>query len=75
MFVGIGPAVLGNVLTVVMILPGLPLLVLAPLAIHWAVATTVGLAACALWLSVLSVGTVELTRKRSGNSTTNSSGH
>ncbi|ADD05646.1 uncharacterized protein Nmag_2077 [Natrialba magadii ATCC 43099] len=59
-FAGIGPAILGDALTFVMLLPGLPLLVLAPLAIHSAVATTVGLVACALWLSVLSVGTTEL---------------
>ncbi|AFZ72913.1 hypothetical protein [Natronobacterium gregoryi] len=70
-FAGIGPAVLGHVLTFAMILPGLPLLVLAPLAIHSTIATIVGLAACALWLSVLSVGTAELTRKRSGNPTDN----
>ncbi len=70
-FAGIGPAILGDALTVVMVLLGLPLLVLAPFAIHSALATTVALIACALWLSVLSVGATELVARRSGNPTGN----
>ena len=52
--VGIGPSLLGDVLTVLVALLGLPFLIFAPLAIHFHWAVILGLVLCVLWISLLS---------------------
>lgn len=59
---GIGPDWLEYAFWPVMIVVGLPFLLLAPLAISSWAWVVLGLALCAVWLSVLSVTIADLTR-------------
>ena len=60
---GVGPAVIGEILQILLLPAAIPLLVLAPLAIqfHWAV--IVGLMLCVLWMSLLGNLVSDVVRK------------